>query len=104
MMDALLVGDKVRITPGNSFGFVEFQRHQDAARAISSMEGFSIAGNQMRLTWGNQRAVSNKNLPNLRRLESKSVDDGILQQYCTSDLVTLQGGKVVSNERSPKST
>ena len=52
------LGGKVRINPGNGFGFVEFQRHQDAARAISSMEGFSIGGNQMRLTWGNQRAVS----------------------------------------------
>ncbi|CAN0549751.1 unnamed protein product, partial [Laminaria digitata] len=45
----------VRITPGSVFGFVEFERHQDAVRAIASMEGFGVGGNQMRLTWGNHK-------------------------------------------------
>ena len=39
------------------FGFVEFERHQDAVRAIASMEGFGVGGNQMRLTWGNHKTV-----------------------------------------------
>lgn len=48
---------QVRISPGSAFGFVEFERHQDAARAISSMEGFGVGGNQMRLSWGNHKPV-----------------------------------------------
>lgn len=47
----------MRITPGSVFGFVEFERHQDAVRAIASMEGFGVGGNQMRLTWGNHKTV-----------------------------------------------
>ncbi|CAN0309971.1 unnamed protein product [Hapterophycus canaliculatus] len=47
----------VRITPGSAFGFVQFEHHKDAARAISSMEGFNLGGNQIRLSWGNHKPV-----------------------------------------------
>ncbi|CAN0573392.1 unnamed protein product, partial [Ectocarpus sp. 12 AP-2014] len=47
---------QVRVAPGSSFGFVEFERHEDAANAIAKMEGFDIGGNHVRLSWGNHKS------------------------------------------------
>ncbi len=34
--------EDVRFTPGNKFGFVKFNSHMDAARAIEVMDGANI--------------------------------------------------------------
>lgn len=48
----------INIPRGQDCGFVQFARKRDAARAISEMQRFPIAGGTLRLSWG--RGVSEK--------------------------------------------
>ncbi|CAM9534173.1 unnamed protein product [Chrysoparadoxa australica] len=41
-----------RIQPGSAYGFVSFNTHAEAARAIQSMEGSSIKRDRLRCSWG----------------------------------------------------
>ncbi|KAF9645757.1 RNA-binding domain-containing protein [Thelephora ganbajun] len=42
----------VKVPAGKNCGFVQFIRKPDAERAIEKMQGFSIGGSRMRLSWG----------------------------------------------------
>jgi hypothetical protein len=45
------VGGLVSVKVLSKFGFAQFQRHEDAARAIEAMNGMDLRGNSMRLSW-----------------------------------------------------
>ncbi|KAJ7892266.1 hypothetical protein B0H14DRAFT_3688419 [Mycena olivaceomarginata] len=42
----------VKVPVGKHCGFVQFVRKADAERAIEKMQGFSVGGSQIRLSWG----------------------------------------------------
>ncbi|WFD43009.1 hypothetical protein MPSI1_001660 [Malassezia psittaci] len=48
----------VNIPRGQDCGFVQFARKEDAARAIAEMQNCTVAGGQLRLSWG--RSISEK--------------------------------------------
>jgi nucleolysin TIA-1/TIAR len=37
-----------------SYAFVDFERHDDAARAITTLDGQDVKGSAMKLSWGQQ--------------------------------------------------
>ncbi|KAG7193227.1 RRM protein [Scheffersomyces spartinae] len=43
---------QIKIPPGKSCGFVKYQTREEAESAISSMQGFVIGDNRIRLSWG----------------------------------------------------
>lgn len=43
---------QIKIPPGKNCGFVKYQTREEAETAISSMQGFIIGGNRIRLSWG----------------------------------------------------
>jgi RNA recognition motif-containing protein len=45
----------IKIPPNKGCGFIRFENREDAMNAINAMQGFSIGGSRIRLSWGRQQ-------------------------------------------------
>mmetsp|Transcript_19905 Transcript_19905/g.33929 ORF Transcript_19905/g.33929 Transcript_19905/m.33929 type:complete len:291 (+) Transcript_19905:58-930(+) len=50
--------DEVRIQKGKGYGFVKFQTHEQAARAIVSANETTVGGRPIRCSWGKERTTT----------------------------------------------
>ena len=48
----------VKVPANKHCGFVQFVRKADAERAIEALQGFSIGGSKIRLSWGRSQCAS----------------------------------------------
>ena len=49
---------EVKIYRKGSYGFVQFERHEDAVRAIVNMNGGNLGGRALKCSWGRHQARS----------------------------------------------
>ncbi len=49
---------EVKIYRKGSYGFVQFERHEDAVRAIVNMNGGMVSGRALKCSWGRHQARS----------------------------------------------
>ena len=47
---------EVKIYRKGSYGFVQFERHEDAVRAIVNMNGGNLGGRALKCSWGRHQA------------------------------------------------
>ncbi|EDO17076.1 hypothetical protein Kpol_530p46 [Vanderwaltozyma polyspora DSM 70294] len=54
----------VKLPPGKNCGFVKFENRIDAEAAIQGLQGFIVAGNPIRLSWGKASSMTSGNASN----------------------------------------
>lgn len=60
---------QVKIPLNKGCGFIKFEKREDAEASISSMQGFQIGGNRIRLSWGRPSTFNvNQYPPQMNRL------------------------------------
>ena len=57
---------EVKIYRKGSYGFVQFERHEDAVRAIVNMNGGNLGGRALKCSWGRHQARPSKRAPFLK--------------------------------------
>lgn len=60
-----------RVNPGASFGFVDFEKPEDAAHTLASMDGVEIKGYNVRLHWAQERGDQRENGAGSARKEER---------------------------------
>ncbi|KAI9508670.1 hypothetical protein F5148DRAFT_866974 [Russula earlei] len=81
----------VKVPVGKHCGFVQFVRKADAERAIEKMQGFSIGGSRIRLSWGRSQYKA-------AQAAAQAAQAAALQAHVQSQMIPPRGAPITMEQ------